>query len=262
MKPANAAGAGIQVLVEKIRQGDAGALGRAITGVLRGDEAGRLLEAALPPPARPAQRIGITGAAGAGKSTLVAALARELLGRGERVAVVASDPASPFSGGAFLGDRVRLAGFRLAAEPRLFFRSLAFRGESGGIGPEAAKAARVLEAAGFPWIFLETVGAGQSEIAIRGHAETVVLVLPPGAGDEIQLLKAGILEIAHILVVSRGREPGAECLRGLLIERVEVKKRAPGEWIPPVLLTEALRGEGIVETLEAITKHQEWLKRR
>ena len=234
------------------------AIGFAITRILAGDdEADALLESIKDLTGR-AHRVGITGSPGVGKSTLVAAIARQIVDEKEKVGVVAVDPRSPYSGGAFLGDRVRLAGFRLAAEPAVFFRSLAFTENSKDSREETSKAADVLDAAGFPWIFMETVGVGQSEVSIRDRVDTVVLILSPGQGDEIQLLKAGILEIADIFVINRKDSSGSEKFRGQLEDRVRFKRHSSSDWIPPVLMAEALRAEGVVELLDQLKKHRQW----
>ncbi len=237
-------------------------IGRTISGVLRDDEAAATLATELAPHVGGAHRVGVTGAPGVGKSTLVAALARRLTERGERVGVVASDPVSPRSGGAFLGDRVRLAGFGLASDRRVFFRSLARRDATEG-DRRARLAADVLDAAGFPVVFVETVGAGQSDLSIRDSVHTTVVVLAPDIGDEVQLLKAGILEIADIFVVNRCDRPGAERFRGLLEERVgfDTGRGEGGGWRPPVVLTEAMRGDGIDDLLARLAEHRDWCAR-
>lgn len=243
-------------LIAGIREGQTRAIGRAITEFLDpSSEVGAELRKWLDEqPTGAAHRIGITGPPGVGKSTLVAALARELRARDERVGVVASDPASPFSGGAFLGDRVRLAGFRLAEDPGVFFRSLAHR-ESGGIGQESHGVSRILEAAGFPWIFLETVGTGQSELAVRDLVDTVVVVVSPEQGDEVQLMKAGILEIADIYVVNRADHAGAEKFGRLLAERAHASPHRERE--AAVVLTEAVRGTGVEDVIRELVSRRE-----
>jgi LAO/AO transport system kinase len=244
-------------LLDGIRSRNPRAIGRAMTLLLGGGGVASELRAALGARIGGGRRIGVTGAPGAGKSTLVAAAARQLVGAGEEVGVVACDPRSPRSGGAFLGDRVRLAGFRLADDRRVFFRSLA-----GNDHAAAEIVADVLDAAGYPRIFIETVGAGQADVAVRDRVHTVVLVLAPGAGDDIQLLKAGILEIADVYVVTRRDRPGAAKLHGLLEERIGFAGRTPAGWTPVVAMVEALRGEGIDELVSALDRHAEWSRSR
>ncbi len=237
-----------------LRRRDPRAVGRAISHVLRGDELGMRIRERIPSERGRAHRTGVTGASGAGKSTLLAALARALVDRGDVVGIIASDPASPYSGGAFLGDRVRLAGFRLAGEPGVFFRSLACGSAEESEGPRSA--ADVLDVAGYPRIFLETVGAGQADTAIRELASTVVLVLSPALGDEVQLLKAGILEIADVFVVNRSGHENTERMRLSLQERIGNRPRAGTTWVPRIVVTESLRGEGIEELLAVLQEHR------
>jgi LAO/AO transport system ATPase len=239
--------------LRKILSADALAVGRAITTVINTDDRDAL-HAALSSKGQGAHRVGFTGPPGVGKSTLVAALGRVLVERDELLAVVACDPVSPYSGGAFLGDRVRLAGCRLADEPRIFFRSLACR-DSGGVAQEASRAADVLDAAGYPWIFIETVGVGQSELAIRDVVDTVVVVLTAELGDEMQLMKAGILEIADVVVLNRADRGGAEKYREKLAERFASSVRRDPNWTPEIVLTEATRGYGVEMLIGALERH-------
>lgn len=244
--------------LDAIRRGEHRAIGRAITAVLEDDAAGERLRSRLAGDLGRAQRVGVTGPPGVGKSTLIAALAKRLVEDGERVGVIATDPRSPRSGGAFLGDRVRLAAFRLAAEPRIFFRSLAGALDEHRARQDPARAADVLDAAGFPTVFLETIGAGQAELGIRLLCGTLVLVLHPDAGDEIQLLKAGVLEVADVYVVNRGDRPGAEKCRALLEERVHAAPAAGCAWVAPVVVSEASRSVGVDGVLDAIRRHRQW----
>ncbi len=194
--------------------------------------------------------VGITGPAGAGKSTLVNALVGELLRRGHTVAVVAIDPSSPFSGGAVLGDRIRMAEHQ--ANERVFIRSLASRGHAGGLSIATAQVVDVLDAAGFELILVETVGAGQSDVAIAKLARTRVVVYPPGLGDEVQALKAGVLEIADILVVNKADLPGADrTARDML----SVPARRGIENKRPVLKTVSTTGDGIAKLADVIAEH-------
>ena len=244
----------VEALTAGIRQRDPRAVGKAITLALSDDRnRGDALREVLKPSLGHARRVGITGPPGVGKSTLVAAVTRLLVDRGEAVGIVACDPTSPKSGGAFLGDRVRLAGFRLGGDPNVFFRSLAARGSDESAQEAARQAADVLDAAGYPWVFTETVGVGQSDVAIRDCVKTTVVVLSPDHGDEIQLLKAGILEIADIFVVNRRDQPGAERFRALLEERAHgelSRTKTP----PPVVPTEAVRSGGVGELVRELER--------
>jgi LAO/AO transport system kinase len=201
---------------------------------------------------RRAHRIGVTGPPGVGKSTLIGGLVRLYRERGERVAVVACDPASPVTGGAFLGDRMRMAGAG-EADPGVFIRSVASRGPGAELPPEALAAAEVLESAGFPRVILETPGAGQCDVGLGRMVDTALVVLSPDSGDEYQVLKAGLIETADVLVVNRADRPGAEWLVRALED--EVAARAGGRR-PRVVATVATRGDGLPVLLEAIEAHR------
>ena len=205
--------------------------------------------------------LGITGPPGSGKSTLVNAIARELRRRDISVGVVAVDPSSPFTGGALLGDRVRMRD--LAGDPGVFIRSMATRGSLGGLARATNDAVKVLDAVGFEVIVVETVGAGQSEVKIARTAHTTVVLEAPGMGDEVQALKAGLMEIADILVVNKADRPGAaRTARALemVIMRNAVQAEADEDvWHPPILQTVALDGTGVPELLEAVEAHHEHL---
>jgi LAO/AO transport system ATPase len=226
-------------IVESIRDGNRRALARAITAVENDTADGRALVHALRPQAG-ARTIGITGPPGAGKSTLVNALVRELLARGQSVAVIAVDPSSPFTGGAVLGDRIRMGDVH--ADPRVFIRSLAARGHLGGVTKTARDVLAIVTSAPFDVVLIETVGTGQSEVEIARIARTTVVVCPPGLGDEVQALRAGVLEIADVLVVNKADLPDAERtereLRAMLALRRADRR-------PPLVLTSAARGTGI-----------------
>jgi LAO/AO transport system kinase len=183
--------------------------------------------------------VGITGPPGAGKSTLAAAIVGELRRRGQRVAVIAVDPSSPFTGGAILGDRIRM--LRFHDDPGVFIRSMATRGAMGGLAPATHDVALVLDAAGFDTILVETVGVGQDEVDVARLAQSTVVVLAPGMGDDVQAIKAGILEIAHLFVINKADQDGADRL-----------EREMGDWGVPVRRTVATRAEGIVEVVDAI----------
>jgi len=201
-----------------------------------------------------ARTVGITGAPGVGKSTLVQSLGTALLGRGERVAVLAVDPSSPFSGGALLGDRVRMPDFLAAGG---FVRSMATRGALGGLAVAASDALDVLDAAGFEWVLLETVGVGQDEVDVAGEVETVVVVTVAGLGDDVQAAKAGVMEIADVFAVNKADRPGVEAqvaaIEGMLA------LAPPAAWRPPVVRTTATTGEGVEDLLAAVLEHQRFL---
>ena len=221
-------------------------LARALTAIENGAEATWARVAF--PRAGKAVTVGLTGPPGVGKSTLTAALARELRSRGEPVAVLAFDPTSPLTGGAVLGDRVRMAD--LETDQGVFIRSMASRGASGGLARAAAAATDLLDAAGFPWILVETVGAGQAQTQIRRNSDIVVLVTAPGLGDGVQAIKSGTMEIADVFVVNKSDLPGAGAARRAIEDAVG--SDGDGER-PPVVSTVARAGEGSVELLDAVS---------
>jgi GTPase len=226
-------------LAERVRGGDRRALARALS-VVENDAAGReALLRALAASVGRAHRVGVTGPPGAGKSTLVAALATAWRKAGRQVGVLAVDPSSPFTGGALLGDRIRMG--MHAGDEGVFIRSLATRGAAGGISAAAEDAADVLDAAGFDLVLTETVGVGQAELEVAEVADTTVLVLAPGSGDEVQAMKAGLLEAADVVVVNQGDRPDAEATRRALENALALRDREA----PPVLVTIATRGDGV-----------------
>ena len=223
-------------------------LGRALTAIEGGGETQALARAAYRLAGR-AMTIGLTGPPGVGKSTLTAALARELRKRGEPVAVLAFDPTSPLTGGAVLGDRVRMSD--LETDPGVFIRSMASRGAGGGLARAAAAATDLLDAAGFPWILVETVGAGQAQTAIRRNSDLVVLVTAPGLGDGVQAIKSGTMEIADVFVVNKSDLPGASAARRSIVEMLHLAEET-GREPPAVLPTVARTGDGAAEVLDTV----------
>ena len=215
--------------------------------------------AALVPHTGTAHVIGVTGAPGVGKSTSTNALVSAFRRRGRRVGVLAVDPSSPFSGGALLGDRIRMSEHALDSE--VYIRSMASRGHLGGVSWATPQALRVLDAAGCDVIIVETVGVGQSEVDIAGLADTSIVLLAPGMGDGIQAAKAGILEIGDIFVVNKADRDGADATVRDLRHMISLGDRTePGLWRPPVVKTVASTGTGLDELLEAIDKHVEWMR--
>lgn len=239
----------MDALADRVLRGERGATARALSVIERKDAAaGPLLERLWPHTGR-ALRIGITGAPGVGKSTLVDALCGELSARRGKVGVIAVDPTSPFTGGALLGDRIRMQ--RSGMRDDVFIRSMASRGRSGGLAPEASEAADVLDAAGFGVVVIETVGVGQGEWDVAFEADLTVVVLAPGAGDGIQALKAGIMEVADLFCVNKADLPGAEAVRDDVEQALDLGERARGGK-PPVLLVEAGSGRGSAELAERL----------
>ena len=237
--------------LKRIRAGDRRTIARAITAAENDPAHADVMRETLAAHIGRAHVVGITGPAGAGKSTLVNALLGELLARGHKVAIVAVDPSSPFTGGAVLGDRIRMAEHQ--ADERVFIRSLAARGHAGGVSRATAQVIDVLDAAGFDLILVETVGAGQSDVAIAKLARTRIVVYPPGLGDEIQALKAGVLEIADILVVNKADLAGAErTARDLLA----MPARRGTDHQRLVLMMVSTTGDGVAKLADAIAAHK------
>jgi LAO/AO transport system kinase len=243
-------------LVDGVRGGDRRALARAITLVENGDPLAYELIRELYPDTGRGYAIGVTGPPGVGKSSLISALVRLVRAQEVSVGVISVDPSSPFTKGALLGDRIRLADHFL--DPEVFIRSMGTRGHLGGLAEATLQAALVLDAAGKELTFLETVGAGQSEVEVIGIADTVLLVLMPGSGDSIQALKAGIMEIPDVIAVNKRDHPAAKTMlnevRSILALDTE------RDWKPPIVLTEAVTGEGVPELWEKIAEHRAHLE--
>lgn len=243
-------------LVDGVLHGDPRAIARAIT-VIENDliEAQRLISMLYIHTGK-AHIIGITGPGGAGKSTLVGKIANELRIRGKTIGIVAVDPTSPFSGGAFLGDRIRMQD--LSTDEGVFIRSMATRNNPGGLARATKDAVRILDASGKDVILIETVGAGQSEVDVAKIAHTIVVVLAPDFGDEIQAIKAGLMEIGDIFVINKADRQNANRAVTAIETMLELSNKGPS-WKPIVIKTIALRGEGVLELLDKIEEHREYL---
>ena len=247
-------------LLPSVLAGDQRALARLITVVENNRPQARATLAAAFPHTGHAHIIGVTGAPGTGKSTLVNELAKVLRERDRTVGVIAVDPTSPFSGGAILGDRVRMRD--LAGDPGVFIRSMASRGHLGGLAQTTSDVVKVLDAAGFNTVVVETVGAGQAEVDIARTAHTTIVIEAPGLGDEVQALKAGLLEVADVLVVNKADRPGASQTTRALQVMLEMGRSGKDteEWQPPVLQTVALDGTGVESVLDAADAHRAYLE--
>ncbi|MBO0792716.1 MAG: methylmalonyl Co-A mutase-associated GTPase MeaB [Ktedonobacteraceae bacterium] len=245
-------------LVERLLAGDRRALARMVTLIESEAPQVRPALAELHRHGGRAHIIGVTGAPGAGKSTLVTRMVRELRTRERRIGIVAVDPTSPFSGGAILGDRIRM--MELAGDPNVFIRSMASRGSLGGLSASTRDVVRAMDAAGYDPIIIETVGTGQAEVEVMRAAQTVLVVVAPGMGDDIQAIKAGILEIADIFVVSKSDKPGADQTAAELSMLLSLDpNRRRVAWRIPVLKTSSLKNEGIEKVVDAIDRHREVL---
>jgi GTPase len=244
-------------LLKRAREGDPRAVARLITLVESGDDSLPEIAAALAPYTGAAQVIGLTGAPGVGKSTTTNELVRALRARGQRVGVLAVDPSSPFTGGAILGDRVRMQDH--ATDSGVYIRSMSSRGHLGGLAAATPQAVRVLEGAGCDVVLVETVGVGQAEVEVASLADTTLVLLAPGMGDAIQAVKAGILEIADIFVVNKADRDGANATYHDIQGMIGMGERAAGQWRPQVVRAVAVRHEGIDDIVGAIDKHRAWL---
>jgi len=243
-------------LAAGVRAGDKRALARAITLVENSEPLAYDLVRDLYPETGGAYAVGVTGPPGVGKSSLISALVRHVREQGRSVGVISVDPSSPFSQGALLGDRIRLADHFL--DPEVFIRSMGSRGHQGGLAEATLQALLLLDAAGKELVFLETVGTGQGEVEVIGIADTVVLVLMPGSGDSIQALKAGIMEIPDVIAINKMDHPAAKTMLNEVRSVLSLDKERA--WKPPIVLTEALRGEHVPELWEQVEAHRAFLE--
>jgi LAO/AO transport system kinase len=250
--------ASVPDLVERARSGDARAVARLISLVEDASPLLREVMAGLAPYTGNAQIVGVTGSPGVGKSTSTSALVSALRMAGKRVGVLAVDPSSPFSGGALLGDRVRMQDH--ATDRDVYIRSMASRGHLGGLSWSTPQALRVLDAAGCDVVLVETVGVGQSEVEIAGLADTTMVLMAPGMGDGIQAAKAGILEIGDVYVVNKADRDGADQVRRDLRNMLALADRGEESWKPPIVQTVAQTGVGVDEVVAAIEKHRAWME--
>lgn len=234
--------------------GDRAALARLLSLIERGGEEGREVARLAHPHSGRGYLVGLTGAPGAGKSTLTSAVIGLLRATGDEVAVLAIDPSSPFTGGAILGDRVRMQDH--ATDPGVFIRSMASRGHLGGLSLATPEAARLLDAVGRPWTLIETVGVGQVEVEIAGKADTTVVVVNPGWGDSVQANKAGLMEIADVFVINKADRKGVDETRRDLEQMLELSDISVEAWRPPILPVVATTGEGIPEFWSAVVAHR------
>jgi LAO/AO transport system kinase len=245
-------------LAERLLAGDKRALARGISLVEDDDPEGWELVREVYPRTGNASVVGFTGPPGAGKSTLIGSLVRLQRAQEREVAVLSIDPSSPFRGGALLGDRIRLSEHFL--DPGVFIRSMATRGALGGLAEAALQAALLMDAAGKDDVFLETVGVGQAEVDVIDHADSIVLVLVPGAGDSIQALKAGVMEIPDIIVVNKAEHPMTDTMVREIRGVLSLAPQEEGAWEVPILRTEAARGKGVEELAEALGEHRRFVE--
>ena len=243
--------------LDKARAGDVRALARLLSLVEDESPQVRSVIRDLLPATGRARIIGLTGAPGVGKSTLTGVLVGAFRATGHKVAVLAIDPTSPFTGGALLGDRIRMQAH--ATDDQVFIRSMANRGQLGGLAAATPQAVRVLDAAGFDPILVETVGVGQDEVDIASLADSVIVLVAPGMGDSIQAAKAGILEVADLFVVNKADKPDAQQVVRDLRNMIALAHRAEVDWKPPIVSTVAVRDEGIQELVSRLNQHWSWL---
>jgi LAO/AO transport system kinase len=250
---------GADELFAAASDGDRSATARLLSLIERGGEGARDIARLAAPRAGTAYTLGITGAPGSGKSSLTSGLIAQIRGLDEPVAVLAVDPSSPFTGGAILGDRVRMQDH--ATDPGVFIRSMATRGHLGGLALATPEAIRLLDALGHCWILVETVGVGQVEVEVAGRADTTVVVVNPGWGDAVQANKAGLMEVADVFVINKADRPGVRETRRDLEQMLELSaetgERPDEGWNVPIVATVATSGEGVVELLDAVVRHRE-----
>jgi len=244
----------VEELFAGARSGDRAALARLLSLIERGAEEARSIGRLASPLGGKAYTVGLTGAPGAGKSTLTSAIITHLRAQELEVAVLAIDPSSPFTGGAILGDRVRMQDH--ATDPGVFIRSMATRGHLGGLSLSAPEAIRLLDAIGREWVLVETVGVGQVEVEIAGKADTTVVVVNPGWGDSVQANKAGLMEIADIFVINKSDRKGAEETRRDLEQMLDLGDLAHDTWRPPILMAVGTTGKGVPELWDAVLEHR------
>ena len=242
-------------LFDAARSGDRASLARLMSLVERGGDEAREIGRLAYPLGGSAYTVGITGAPGAGKSTLTSATISHMRSLGLEVAVLAVDPTSPFTGGAILGDRVRMQDH--ATDPGVFIRSMATRGHLGGLSLAAPEAVRLLDALGRRWVLVETVGVGQVEVEIAGKADTTVVVVNPGWGDSVQANKAGLMEIADVFVINKSDRKGVDDTRRDLEQMLDLSEIPTGEWRPPIVSTVATDGTGVAELWDRVNEHRE-----
>ncbi|HUP48556.1 MAG TPA: methylmalonyl Co-A mutase-associated GTPase MeaB [Thermoanaerobaculia bacterium] len=248
----------LDALADGIRAGQYRALAKAITLVERDEPQAQRLLAGIYPSTGNARVVGITGSPGSGKSTLVAAMARHVRASDRRVGIIAVDLTSPFTGGAILGDRIRMTG--LYTDPGVFIRSMATRGFMGGLARATNDVVDILDASGFDLVLVETVGVGQDEVEVVRTVQTNIVVLVPGMGDDIQAIKAGIMEIGDIFVVNKADRPGADKTVTEVTMMMSLVEEH-GEWVPPIVKTVASQGDGIPELESAVFGHYEYLEK-
>jgi LAO/AO transport system kinase len=246
-----------RALFESARAGDRASLARLLSLIERGGDEAREIGRLSYPLGGSAYTLGLTGAPGAGKSTLTSATVSHMRSLGLEVAVLAVDPTSPFTGGAILGDRVRMQDH--ATDPGVFIRSMATRGHLGGLSLAAPEAVRLLDALGRRWILVETVGVGQVEVEIAGKADTTVVVVNPGWGDSVQANKAGLMEIADVFVINKSDRKGADDTRRDLEQMLDLSEIPPGAWRPPIVATVATEGRGVPELWKRVNEHREFI---